>query len=178
MSRKMINPCIYVLLNTELKMDAGKAMAQACHAVAGMMSSFSPFDKQNFFEIIKGEYDEKNDKTLYFHQYDPRTMIILDGKNADLMTRFQDYLNSDNIKLRSYIYTDEGSGFQKTAMAVEPVDKEDARSKLIFNYFSLYEYKDTRIEELEKYMELYSDWGWLKSEYYRDIKSILRGHRL
>lgn len=92
------NPVLYIVLNGELKMSAGKAVAQAAHA--SMMLT-------------------NNERSL-FMQYYERTVIVLEAENTSQMNNIYEYLQKSYNDPK--IYIDEGvnevSPFSKTALAV------------------------------------------------------------
>lgn len=112
-----VNPCLYVVVNSGLEMSAGKVAAQVAHAVSGLFHKYG----------MDFEWSER----------DPRTVIILSGCEYKIRN-FRDYLHSENIGLRTYEYIDEGSDFQMTAMAIEPINKFNPRSQLIMGQFPLW----------------------------------------
>lgn len=111
------NPIIYVILNKELNMSAGKAAAQTAHAVAMIQ-----------------------DKLPAFLDHNKRTVIVLEADNQQQITNLWEYL--DNEGLTSEYYIDEGANevapFSITAMAVEPIAAGDEERREIFSGFSLY----------------------------------------
>lgn len=142
---KDLNPTIYVIINKSIPMNAGKVCAQVAHAVSGLFSKI---------EEERGCVQLKCDPIHDWHKINPRTVIILECPNAEYMNRFSKYISDPSINLIHYIYTDEGSDFQQTAMAIEPVDKLDPTNDLIFGQFKLFTYeKDKQIRK--KWWEFY-----------------------
>lgn len=114
----MSNPIIYIVINKELNMSAGKAAAQAVHA-AMMMDN--------------GNSDS-------FKTYYKRTVVVLEAENAQQIMNLWEYLDNTNIKAEYYI--DEGvnevSAYSVTALAVEPIDSDDTDKREIFQAFHLF----------------------------------------
>ncbi len=115
----MDNPFIYIFINGELKMSAGKATAQAVHALAELSNhqGLSPFASQT-----------------------KRTVIVLEAKNQQQIDNLQAYLSELEIDAATYI--DEGhnevEAYSVTAMAVGPIDEDDFEKRDIFAAFPLY----------------------------------------
>lgn len=111
------SPILYVVLNKELKMSAGKAAAQTAHAV-----------------MLLGEHH--NDFTDSFK----RTVIVLEAKNQAQIENLWEYLTSADIYSNYYI--DEGHNevapYSITALAVEPIAAYDEAKREIFAPFSLF----------------------------------------
>lgn len=115
----MNNPIIYIVLNGELKMSAGKAAAQAVHA-AMMLNGNS---KGDFLSDYK------------------RTVIVLEAKNAEQIKNLATYL--DEAEIDSDYYIDEGvnevDAYSVTALAAFVGDNDELRG--LFSDFPLFGYK-------------------------------------
>ena len=113
----MENPILYVILNKELKMSAGKAAAQTAHAVA-----------------LLGDFNNK------FIDTARRTVIVLEAENEAQIRSLNEYLF--NVGLASFYYIDEGENevpaYSVTAMAVEPFEADDKEKREVFNDFGLF----------------------------------------
>lgn len=125
---------VYVLVNTSLGMNAGKASAQVAHAVSGLFSKNSDLEEFKIWNLLN-----------------PRAIIVLDGKSEEDMRRLSEYLENTNVK--TFTYIDEGTSFRPTAMAVSPLDKEDSNVVAIFRQYKLFENKDTLLEERVAHLE-------------------------
>lgn len=108
---------IYILVNGELKMSPGKAMAQVAHATA-MLGHYN----SNFVSDYK------------------RAVIVLEAKNETQMRSLEEYLY--NAGLSSQLYIDEGvnevTPYSVTAMSVQPIESDDEKFREIFAPFPLY----------------------------------------
>lgn len=117
----MNNPILYVVLNGELNMSAGKAAAQAVHAC--MMLSANA--KGDFLSDYK------------------RTVVVLEAKNASQIENLSIYL--DEAEIEADYYIDEGvnevDAYSVTALAAGPFSKDDEEKRAIFSSFPLYGYK-------------------------------------
>lgn len=117
----MKNPVLYVVLNGELKMSAGKAAAQAVHAVM-MLNGNSKFD---FLTDYK------------------RTVVVLEAKNDQQLLNLYMYL--DQAEIDADYYIDEGKNevdaYSITALAVGPIAFDDTEKRNIFSDFPLYAVK-------------------------------------
>ena len=115
----MNNPILYVILNGELKMSAGKAAAQAVHAVM-MLNGNS---KSDFISAYK------------------RTVIVLEAKNSEQIKNLYSYLDTDEILDANY-YIDEGKNevdsYSVTALAIGPIEFDDWEKRQIFESFPLF----------------------------------------
>lgn len=113
----MEDPILYVVLNKELKMSAGKAAAQTAHAVAML--------------------GRKNDG---FTSYNRRTVIVLGAENEAQIRTLHEYLA--NAGLYSEYYIDEGANevgaYSVTALACEAIDGNYAVHREIFEPFDLF----------------------------------------
>lgn len=110
------NPILYVVLNKELNMSAGKAAAQAVHAA-----------------MMAGE------RSNHFIKYPKRTVIVLEG-TTEQIKNLQEYL--DIAGIWSDYYIDEGvnevGAYSATALAVEPIMADDKAKREVFKSFSLF----------------------------------------
>lgn len=122
------NPIIYVILNKELNMSAGKAAAQTAHAVA-MLGNFNNS----------------------FIDFNLRTVIVLEAENEAQIRNLNEYLFNEGLS--SYYYIDEGANevgpYSVTAMAVEPIAFNDETRRKIFAPFRLYGGQDPEKRALE-----------------------------
>lgn len=113
----MDNPVVYIIINSELRMSAGKAAAQAVHA-AMMIRDYT----ENFLDSYK------------------RTVIVLESKDAQQLENLWEYL--DNAGIHSEYYIDEGrneiDAYSITALAVEPIAHDDTEKREIFESFRLF----------------------------------------
>lgn len=116
----MKDPVLYVLINKGLNMSPGKAAAQAVHATA------------NLAYALGEEFD--------FTDSYRRAVVVLAAENQQQMENLQEYL--DTAEIQSTYYIDEGvnevGAYSITALAVEPVDAADERTREIFSAFKLY----------------------------------------
>lgn len=112
------NPILYVILNKELNMSAGKASAQAVHAAMMLENNYSG---------------------LFASSY-KRTVVVLEAENSEQIKNLYVYLGGAGIFADYYI--DEGvnevSAYSVTAMAVEPIDSGDKEKRAIFEQFNLF----------------------------------------
>ena len=112
------NPILYVILNKELNMSAGKASAQAVHAAM----------------LLEGNYSG-----LFSSSY-KRTVIVLEAENENQIKNLYLYLESAGIF--SDYYIDEGVNevgpYSVTALAVEPIAYDDEEKRSIFAPFKLF----------------------------------------
>lgn len=115
----MDNPYIYILINGSLNMSAGKAAAQAVHALASLESNGSIRDFSSSLQ---------------------RTVIVLEADNQQQMDNLAQYLTAARIPVGSYI--DEGvnevGAYSVTAMAVGPIWQSDEAERAILRPFKLY----------------------------------------
>lgn len=129
---------VYVLVNTSLQMTPGKVSAQVAHAISGLFSK-----------------NRESVKVQNWFVYNPRAVIVLDGGSEEDLKRLAKYLKNNDIT--NYSYVDEGERFHVTALAVEPLDREDSRIQTIFKQFSLYtdnnKYLSQRVSDLEDQAE-------------------------
>jgi peptidyl-tRNA hydrolase len=113
----MENPIIYVVLNKELNMSAGKAAAQAVHASLML----------------------KNNVSL-FAEHPKRTVIVLEADNESQIRNLSEYLNIAGIANKYYI--DEGvnevGAYSITALAVEAIYYQDEKTREMFASFKLF----------------------------------------
>ncbi len=115
----MANKILYVVLNGELKMSAGKAAAQAVHAVTCLEGAVG---------------------THQFTDEPRRTVIILEAKNGEQLNNLYEYLKGTDLYAKRYI--DEGvnevSPFSVTALAVAPFDDDDEEKREVFRGLPLF----------------------------------------
>lgn len=115
-----MNTITYVVVNKDLKMSAGKAMAQVAHAI---MTVATPEDLLNYFKAIQ------------------RTVIVLEGTGQQILSLY-DYLRQREIG--SDYVIDEGANeiptMSVTALATEAFDIEDVEARSIFSGFDLYKH--------------------------------------
>lgn len=115
----MNNPVIYVLLDSSLNMSAGKASAQAVHAVA-QLHTHSGIDE--------------------FAEQTKRTVIILEAKDQQQLYNLETYLLQLDVPCASYI--DEGvnevTPYSLTALAVGPIEADNEEARSILAPFRLY----------------------------------------
>lgn len=111
----MENPVVYILLNKDLKMSAGKGAAQAAHAAMLLPSD----TRDNFTDCFK------------------RTIIVLEA-TTEQIRNIEEYL--DLASIFSCYYIDEGGkdipSYSITALAVEPIFNEEQRA--IFSDLKLF----------------------------------------
>lgn len=123
----MANPVLYVVLNGELNMSAGKAAAQAVHAVTTMIENGS----------TSFRFRDKSYK---------RTVIVLEAQNSEQIGNLWEYLVEANVS--SDYYIDEGHNevapYTITALAVEPIDSDNTELREIFSALPLYGNKKKR----------------------------------
>lgn len=124
-----MHPIIYIIINGELKMSAGKVASQAAHAVMSL----------------------GQEAQFMFLSSNRRTVIVLEAKNAEQIKNLDQYLSNEGIG--SIYYIDEGVNeidpYSVTALAVSPIEKDDLRSREIFENFPLYGQKgDKRLWHL------------------------------
>lgn len=128
----MENPILYVVLNKDLKMSAGKASSQAVHA-AMMLPDGSG---GRFTEAFR------------------RTVIVLEATSVQIRN-LQEYLAIADIAADYYI--DEGvnevAPYSITALAVEPIASDDAVKRAIFEPFKLFTGEGNKYEEALRFLE-------------------------
>lgn len=111
----MRKPTIYVFMNKQLGMSAGKLAAQAAHAVA-----LVPIGKE--------------------WQAPHRTILVMQARNEAHIRNIAGYLEQRLVT--TYQIIDEGvneiDSHVVTALATQVVDKADERSEDIFSTFELY----------------------------------------
>jgi peptidyl-tRNA hydrolase len=124
------NPVLYVVLNGELNMSAGKGAAQAVHAAM----------------LLEGNY---NGLFVSAHR---RTVVVLEAKDTQTIKNLHEYL--EGADLYSAYYIDERdekrNPYVVTALAVEPIDAEDRETRQIFSDFRLAGYQKKKWWELWK----------------------------
>lgn len=112
----MENPILYVVLNKDLKMSAGKAAAQAVHAAMMLQ-----------------------ERGRCFADYPKRTVIVLEATETQIRN-LEEYLDIAGIFADYYI--DEGVNevdpYSITALAVEPIAAADTETRAIFAPFKLF----------------------------------------
>jgi len=117
------NPILYVVLNKELNMSAGKAAAQAVHAAM----------------MLQGVAGSNQFADNY-----RRTVVVLEAENSEQIRNLHEYLKS--ARIYSQYYIDEGvneiSAYSITALAVVPFDASDEQKREIFAPFNLFGYED------------------------------------
>lgn len=130
-----MNKILYVVLNKELNMSAGKSAAQAVHAAMTLQNSAIEF---------ADEYK--------------RTVIVLEAKTEQLRN-LEEYL--DNAGIFCGHYVDEGhnevEAYSLTALAVEPIWEEDTERREIFKPFKLFgsdDYDDDEYDDCDR-VEVY-----------------------
>lgn len=137
-------PTQFVFLNKSLNMNAGKAAAQAAHAVEELV-----------FEIFTNASSEKREEYKRYMSANPRAMIILQVEDEDEMYKLESYLGSQNIW--TGIYVDEMAGDKKfvpTALAVEYLDRNEIRAKLLSGMFEKFSsVKEAKVDKYKKELE-------------------------
>ncbi len=115
----MSSQIIYVVLNSELNMSAGKAAAQSVHAAALVLNRVN---YSRFTDNYK------------------RSVIILEAKNQQQILNLNEYLTGANIISEYYI--DEGvnevAPYSITDLAVEPIGEDDMDTREILSAFRLF----------------------------------------
>lgn len=123
------NPILYVILNKELNMSAGKASAQAVHAAMML--------ENNYSGLFSSSYK--------------RTVVVLEAENENQIRNL--YLYLENAGIFCDYYIDEGvnevSAYSITSMAVEPIDSGDKEKREIFSQFKLFS-GDNHDKEIER----------------------------
>lgn len=113
-----MTPIMYIVLNGELKMSAGKAAAQSVHAAMMIGKTMA--------EV--------------FTSFNERTVIVLEAKNTQQIVALKEYLK--NAGVYSEYYIDEGvnevDAYSVTALAVEPFGAEEQDKRKIFEPFDLF----------------------------------------
>lgn len=113
----MGNPVLYIILNGELNMSAGKGAAQAVHAAMGLDNYGKPFGTHH-----------------------KRTVIILEAKNSEQLKNLHEYCQGQMLQAQYYI--DEGvnevDAYSVTALAVAPIDNDDEERRAMFESFPLF----------------------------------------
>lgn len=122
---------VYVLINTQLQMPAGKVVAQAVHAALNLVA-----DSMN--------YTDNPFEQWYLNN--PNAVIILDGQNENVMQNLENYLLNSNLPARYFDYQDEGEMFKKTALACGPFPKDHPMVKAVFSQFKLYKDNTTEMK--------------------------------
>jgi len=115
-----MNTIQYIIVNKDLKMSAGKAMAQVAHAVSRVSTA----------KDLKAYVGAGH-----------RTVVVLEG-TAGQITNIWEYL--DDLKIRSEYVIDEGVNeiptMSITALATEQLDADDFSQRHIFRGFKLYKH--------------------------------------
>lgn len=110
-------PILYVILNGELRMSAGKAAAQAVHAA-----------------MLGKEWSK------LFTYWNERSVIVLEARNTQQIKNLKEYLQKADV--HSEYYIDEGVNevetYSITALAVEPFLSSEEEKRKIFSSFPLY----------------------------------------
>lgn len=113
-----MNPILYIVVNKELNMTAGKVAAQVAHACMLL---------------------DDNHHELFISNH-RRTIIVLEAKNSEQIKNLQTYLDEAGIWADYYI--DEGANevlpYSVTALVVEPIDADDNEKRKIFLPFKLF----------------------------------------
>lgn len=126
-------PTQFIFVNKSLNMNSGKAAAQCAHAVEELT-----------FTILEQGSEEKQKEFKKALSANPRATIILEVANEEEMYKLNSYLESQDIW--TGIYVDEMVGDKKfvpTALAVEYLDRSEAKAKLLSSMFN----KFTSIQE-------------------------------
>lgn len=134
------NPTQFIFINKGLNMNPGKVAAQIAHAeeefFSYMLNHATESQVKNYSNMIK-----KN----------PRTTVVLEVKDTDELYKINAYLESCDII--TSIYVDESGDeymLEPTVMLTDYVDKEDPRTKLIFENFSLYKEPTLSEDDVKK----------------------------
>lgn len=119
MTNQEENPVLYVILNGELQMSAGKGAAQAVHAAM----------------LLEGNYDG-----LFVSGY-KRTVVVLEAENGETIKNLLEYLQGAGIFASYYIdeLSEKKVPYQVTALAVEPIAHDDTEKRAIFEQFPLFD---------------------------------------
>lgn len=112
-----MNKILYIVINKELKMSAGKAASQAVHAAMLLQEN-----------------------ALSFANNYKRTVIVLEAENSEQIRNLEEYLESAGVFCMHYI--DEGVNevgpYSITALAAEPIDEDETEKREIFEQFNLF----------------------------------------
>lgn len=115
-----MNTIQYVVVNKDLKMSAGKAMAQVAHAI---MNAVMYEDRRSYIKAKQ------------------RTVIVLEGSENQIRN-LEEYLAERDIN--SDYVIDEGANeiatMSITALATEVFDIEDTEKRNIFSGLKLYKH--------------------------------------
>ena len=115
-----MNTIQYIVVNKELKMSSGKAMAQVAHAI---MTAADYEDLDRYFDAVQ------------------RTVIVLEGSGRQILNLY-DYLKQRGVS--SDYVIDEGTNeiptMSVTALATEAFDIEDIEKRNMFSGFDLYKH--------------------------------------
>ncbi len=141
------NPVLYVVLNGSLNMSSGKAAAQAVHATM----------------LLEGNYDG-----LFVSAYQ-RTVVVLEAKDGETINNLLEYLQGAEIFATYYIdeRSEDGTPYQITALAVEPIAYDDEEKRSIFKDFELFG-KGSQSENVWLHLSSYINHneGWLGVPWY------------
>lgn len=125
----MNNPIVYILINGELNMSAGKAAAQAAHAMASLNALGPGWGEEKTYPCVKS-----------FSEQVQRTVLVLEADNTQQILNLKSYLDMVNIPAAYYI--DEGvnevGAYSITAMAIGPIYTDDVPAREILQPFSLF----------------------------------------
>lgn len=134
------NPTQFIFVNKGLNMNPGKVAAQIAHA-----------EEEFFSYMINHATKEQLNNYSQMIKKNPRTTIVLEVKDTDELYKINSYLESCDII--TSIYVDEkGEDYllEPTVMLADYVDKEDPRTKLIFENFSLYKAPTLSEDDVKK----------------------------
>lgn len=113
---------MYIFINKELGMSAGKVGSQAAHAA------------------VEGFRISKVDKLADWYKGKHYMKLVMQARDGEHLQNIQDYLTARGFK--SEMIIDEGlteiDSIVKTALGVEVVDKEDPHTEATFSSFELY----------------------------------------
>jgi peptidyl-tRNA hydrolase, PTH2 family len=119
----MNRPVVYIFVNKDLGMSAGKTAAQVAHAT------------------VLSCADEDESKLQLWRSTPHRTIIVLQARDESHIRNIQDYLKERGFK--SFIQIDEGinevAAHSVTTLASAIIDKEDQRTIDAFSTFEKYE---------------------------------------
>lgn len=134
-------PTQFVFLNKSLNMSSGKAAAQAAHAIEELV-----------YTIFTDASQEKIQEYKKNMSASPRSMIVLQVEDTEELYKLDSYLNSQDIW--TGIYVDElanGQRFVPTALAVEYLDRNEIKAKLLSGMYEKFTSKEElKTERYEK----------------------------
>lgn len=134
-------PTQFVFLNKSLNMSSGKAAAQAAHAIEELV-----------YTIFTDASQEKIQEYKKNMSASPRSMIVLQVEDTEELYKLNSYLNSQDIW--TGIYVDElanGQRFVPTALAVEYLDRNEIKAKLLSGMYEKFTSKEElKTERYEK----------------------------